>query len=137
MKVVFDGLITYVNALTGEAHNAFYTAIGGRFYYEEAPQRTTFPFATYTMISAAPDWSFDRDQHIMIIQIDAFSEATGMTEITTIQAALIALLEYKDTTLSVSGYSFIYIKENFHQITREDDFWHLIAQYELMITKAS
>jgi hypothetical protein len=137
MKVLFDGLVTYVNATTEDVHNAFYNAIGGRFYYEEAPQRATFPFATYEMVNATPDWSFDNDQHIYLIQIDAFSSATGMTEITTIQSAMIALFEYKDVSLTVSGYNFIYMKETYHDITKEDDYWHLIANYEIMITKAS
>lgn len=132
MKAVNDGLVAKV-----ETSNTFNTAIGGRFYFDEAPQKATFPFAVYYDISGDFDWTFSTNITTVIIQIRLLSKTSGAAEIEDLRTKLLALLEYKSCTLTVSGFSFIYIKQiNEDSPTRIDDVWNYNVQFEIEVEVA-
>jgi len=111
MKAINDGIVTKVNELTGGNHNAFYTAIGGRFYYVEAPQSAVFPFSVYRNLDELHNWDFGaKKRKNVTVQIDCFSETPGAAEIETCRDALLNLFDYKTVTLTVTSYTFIYMK---------------------------
>jgi len=135
MKVINDGIVLKVNELTGEAHNAFYTAIGGRFYYVEAPQSVTFPYSVYHSFDDLIDWDFGAKKRTnVLIQIDCFSEIRGATEIESIRTALHALFDYKSVSLTVTSYTFIYMKfVGGMGPEKIDGIWNYNARFEVEV----
>lgn len=139
MKAINDAIKTKVDALTAGQHNSFYTAIGGRFYYEYAPSTVTFPYAVYHSIDEIHNWVFDtKRQYNITIQVDLLSELTGATEIETLRSTLLSLFEYKSVSLTVTGYTFIYMKFiGGNGPERVEDIWNYNARFEIEVEAAS
>ena len=137
MKVLQDALVNKVNELTESVHNTFYLAIGGRFYDEQPPQNATFPYAIYTTELMSVDRSFDSLMEIWSIQIYLFSETNDDAEINDIYDKLITLFPDRTATLSVTGYTCVYMNTILSNSDFIDDVWQYLIQYEVMISKAS
>jgi hypothetical protein len=71
MKPLLEGIFTYANTASD-----FRTAIGGRFYFAEAIQGATFPYAVYSLIALDIDYHFAGHQINPLMQISIFSART-------------------------------------------------------------
>lgn len=137
MKAINDAIKLKVDETTEDVHNTFYTAIGGRFYFVDAPQSVVFPYSVYHSIDELQDWNFGSSpskRTNVTIQIDCLSETRGATEIESIRTALISLFEYKTVILSVTSFTFIYMK--FVGATgpeKIDEIWNYNARYEIEV----
>lgn len=118
--------------------NTFDTAVGGRVYLSQTPPQETFPYAVMYMLDRDHDWTFDSSLYTIQIQISIYSNEKSSEQIYTLSGYLSDLLEYKNTTLTVTGYDFIYIKET--TLTEpsqdEDEVWNCIHRYEIGLEKA-
>ena len=86
-----------------------YNDVGGRCWYDTADSNDT-PYLVYSIVSGVPDRTFSELYHDVLIQFDLFSAlSAGKTEITTMYADLISLLD--ECALSITGYTLVWMKE--------------------------
>ena len=129
MKVFLDGLYTKLTT-----SNTFSTAVGGRIYFSEAPQNVDFPFCVFSLVDNTPDWTFSSNIENFIMQISLYSSSRSDAEIQDMYTKLVALMNYKESTFSVTGYSFIFLKRVFRNgPTRIDDVWNCDVRYEMEV----
>jgi len=135
MKAINDAIYTKVTELTEESHNAFYNSIGGRFYYQEAPQSVEFPYSVYYSFDENFDWNFSSGkQQNVLIQISCYSKTRGAAQIESIRTNLLALFEYMETTLEVEGFTFIYMKQVASSgVERVEGVWNYNIRYEVEV----
>lgn len=136
MEVVFDGLKAYVDATVESSHNAFYTSIGGRFYYKQAPQQATFPYCVHWYPNDAYRPMFVEEYENFIVQFDLYDQDTDASTILTAGDNLKTLFD--DATPTITGYSVIYMIRDFAippDWDSEAGVWQYIFQYGLMIEK--
>jgi len=121
------------NEFTGSALD---TAIGGRLYKAYAPEKATFPYAVYHIISDIPEYPGGKVIEQALIQFDLFSSSSGSTEVEGMLTKLRAL--YDDCVLTITDNTGIYfIRENL--ITMRDEIitvngtvgvWHYAQDYD-------
>ena len=132
MKPIIDGIVAKV-----ETSNTFNTAIGGRFYYDEAPQNATFPYAVVYTLDMDFTWTMDSSINNNLVQIRCLSKTRDAAEIEDLRTKLLTLLDYKTTTLTVTGYSFIFMKQISEEgPTRIDGVWNYNVRYEVEVEKS-
>ena len=102
----------YLTAIMGRTTgSAFSTAVGGRIYLDEAPDRATFPYCVFFIVSAVPNGTFTEDIDDVMIQFSLFSTSKGATEITGLYNKLTALFD--DCSLTVTdALSLSFSREN-------------------------
>ena len=132
MKPIIDGIVAKV-----ETSNTFNTAIGGRFYNDEAPQSATFPYAVLYSLDMDFTWTMDSSINNNLVQIRCLSKTRDAAEIEDLRTKLLTLLDYKTTTLTVTGYSFIFMKQISEEgPTRIDGVWNYNVRYEVEVEKS-
>jgi hypothetical protein len=129
VKPLLEGIFTYANTASD-----FRTAIGGRFYFAEAIQGATFPFAVYSLIALDIDYHFAGHQINPLMQISIFSKDTGSVEVNTIWGYMAA--RFDDAEITVSGYSAVEFRRDQARLLREpeNNIWHYATDYELILT---
>jgi hypothetical protein len=90
------------------AGSGFSTAIGGRFYKGRAPQGVTWPYAIYFVVTDMPADTFTERLEDCVVQFSVFSKASGTTEILDAVAALQALYDY--CNLTITGNALLYMQ---------------------------
>ena len=131
MKVVYQALYTLFNTA-----NTFKTAVNGQFYPGFADQeRATFPYAVYFLVTDVSDWTFSEDIERLSMQISIFDDSNSPTTILTAYEYMKSLFD--DATLSVSGYTHVYMHRQQTTMIRDDQMgtWHSATEYEIEIRK--
>lgn len=77
MNELFKSIYSYFAA---EPHNAFYTVIGGRLYYGQAPQECAKPYGVYFGVAAVPDDTFGEEIDDISIQFNLYSDNSSPIE---------------------------------------------------------
>lgn len=80
--------------------SAFSTAVGGRIYLDDAPDKATFPYCVFFIVSAVPNDTFSEKLDDILIQFDLFSTSKGATEITGMYNKLTTLFDDCDLTIT-------------------------------------
>lgn len=93
---------------TKKAGSALNTYIGGRFYEDEAPDDTTYPYVVYSVVSAYTDNTFGGKYEDVMIQFSIYSTANGTTEIKTAYGYLKSL--YDECALTVTGETMVWMR---------------------------
>ena len=127
MQALFTGI--YSKYSGNEALKAVITG----FYFTEAPQDAVMPYVVYNLVSNVPDWTYTEDMENSLLQFSIFDNNSSSTTINDIYAKLTALFNW--CSLSVTGYSHIYMKREFNILTRENDTWQYVIQYRNEIQK--
>ena len=127
MKELFTGIYSKYSG-----NEALKAAITG-FYFTEAPQDAVMPYVVYNLVSNVPDWTYTEDMENSLLQFSIFDDHSSSTTINDIYAKLTALFNW--CSLSVTGYSHIYMKREFNILTRENDTWQYVIQYRNEIQK--
>jgi hypothetical protein len=83
--------------------SALSTSVGGRIYYDAAPDKTPCPYVVYSIVVGVPDDNFKTDLDDIIFQVSLFSSSGGATEIATMYNDLKTLLD--DAVLTITGYT--------------------------------
>ena len=102
-----NNLLTAIYGKT--SGSALSTAVGGRIYLDEAPDKTVLPYAIFYIVSAVPDRTFTERYTDLIVQFSLFSESTSAVEITTIYGYLKTLFD--ECALTITGSTLIWMKE--------------------------
>jgi len=87
--------------------SSFSTAIGGRFFEDEAPEGADYPYAIYKIVSSTPDYVFAGKHEDYLVQFSMFSTASGSTEIKTITEYLKTLFD--ECSLTITGLTLLYM----------------------------
>ena len=93
--------------------------LGGPKVFDDAPQRTDFPYLTFGQ-SSLRDWSTATDagnEHIFTLHV--WSRAAGRKQVYEIMGAL--RLALHDAALVVSGFNLINLRHEFSDARREPD----------------
>jgi hypothetical protein len=80
--------------------SALSTAVGGRIYLDEAPQKTGFPYVVFSIVSSVPDKTFTENFEDILIQFSLFSASKAMDEITNIYTHLNTLFDECSLTIT-------------------------------------
>lgn len=115
---------------TGNA--ALVAALPGGLYQTEAPAGwTTYPYGTYFIVSAVPEYTFTHTIEQPVIQFNIFDDDASDATLNDVEDKLTTLFD--NCTLTVTGYSFISMirRNTFH--LREDDVWQLSVEYQIRI----
>ena len=102
-------------------------------YLNKAIQRAVYPYGVYHKIGGVPNYTFTEEAENVIIQFDLYDNSSSATNINTAFSALINLFDW--CSLSVTGYSHIYMKRELDLLNQENDIWHYFVQYRLEIQK--
>lgn len=134
MRVLFESIYNKFKSNTGAG--SLYVLLDSHLHFTEAPQGTEYPYGVYHLISDVPSWTFDADMENYLIQFNLYSEKNSSTEINTAFTALTGLYDWCND-LNTSGYSNIYMKREFSNLTRESDIWNYFIQYRIEVQKPS
>lgn len=115
-----------------------YTDITGRLYKVRAPEKATYPYAVFMVVSNAPDWTFAESYENTIIQFSLFSATSGTTQIEDMYTHLKAL--YDDCTLTITGSTLVWMRRENAVLMVEDhttpggliQVWHYAVDYHVM-----
>jgi len=114
--------------------NTFDTAIGGRIYYQQAPQEATYPFCVFFLIDERYDYMFLEEFEEHVIQFNIYSNDTASSdEAGDIYGYLTTLFDW--CTLTVSGFIHLKMEREFAVLDKleDDDVWQYAVQYRLLI----
>lgn len=111
------------------------TSIDGRFYREEAPSTTSYPYIVYKFVNNNPIEGLDTQYEQFRIQFDIWSKKKSSSEIEDIYQYLKETYDW--CHLMVSGYKNIYIKRDYANLSKDPDNgdWHYIVQYINVLEK--
>jgi len=127
MQVLFTGLYSKFS------NNAALKAVVSGMYLTEAIQGAEYPYIVYHLISNIADWTYTEDMENSLIQFSIFDNHNSSTTILDIFEKLKTCYDW--TTLTVTGYSSIYIKREFNILTRENGIWKMDVQYRIEVQK--
>ena len=140
MNVVLAGIYNKFIATSGTpaVHNSFYLAVGGRMYFQEAPQNATFPYCVWNIITN-DDWlNFSSDKLDIIIQFDLHSSTATAEEIGNLYTYLNSL--YHKSSPTITGYRVVHFRRNATRGPSKDedtDWWLYQVRYLLRIEPSS
>jgi len=115
--------------------------VGGRIYFEEAPEGTEYPYVVFLNIPRELEKTFSEDYEIYQIQFSLFSISKGLTEITTMYSNLQTLFD--ECSLSITGGTLVWMKRLGSPQTMGEDHTtpsgtakvhHWVVEYEIMIS---
>ncbi len=95
MKNLLTGIMTKTSG------SAFSTDVGGRIYFEQAPDGATFPYCVFSIVSGNPEDTFTEKVTDVVIQFSLYSTSPGVTEIGTMYDDLQSL--FNDAVFSVTS----------------------------------
>lgn len=85
----------------GKVRTDLYNDIGGRMFFEEAPNGAEFPYCVFNVVSAVPQRTFTENFNNVLLQFALFSSSKRVSEMTTMYKHLLSL--YDDAFISVTG----------------------------------
>ncbi len=88
--------------------SAFKTSIGGRFYFDKAPQTPTFPYVVAHEIVSNYDYTFTEQFETVRIQFNIYSKSTSVSESGIIFNNLKSLFDW--STLTITDYRCVKIE---------------------------
>jgi hypothetical protein len=140
MNVVKTGIYNLFTATSGSpaVHNSFYLGVGGRLYYDKAPQDVSFPYAVWGIITDTDSINFSSDKNEFVIQFDIFSDTATSEEIGNLQVYLKSL--YHKSSPSITGYRVVHIRRTSSRGPFRDldyEWWLYQARFILKIEPSS
>ena len=111
------------------------TALTGGLHVETAPQGTSKPFGTFTILPSSPRYMFGETYEYVNVQFDIYT--TTRASRATLYGYLTAL--YDDCHPTVTGYSAIIMERTMQHMTRSgdnDEFFRAIVEYQLRLKKS-
>jgi hypothetical protein len=105
------------------------TAIGGRMYLDQAPDKPTFPYVVFFIVSSVPEKTFTEDLSETLIQFSIYSASSSATEISAIYAALKTL--YDECSLTITGSNLVTMTEDMTTTTGTTTIKHWAVDFEV------
>lgn len=138
MRDLFTAIYTQFSTTP---HSSFYNAIGGRMYLQEAPEKTAYPYAVYSLTVNSYDHSFTSHAEEALIDFELYSDSTGgATEIVGLYEKLKEV--YDDPSFAMSnGWKLVRFKRENAELSRLIDaipnkpVWQYAVTYTVMARK--
>lgn len=89
--------------------SGFFDLIQGRFYEDQAPADSDYPYAVYSIISAPLEKTFSEEYTDILLQLSIFSSSSSSAEIKDIYYH--AHLLFDDKPLTITGSTLIWMRE--------------------------
>jgi len=102
-------------------------------FLAEAPQGTAYPYIVYSYPSGNPEWTFNNDMKIFVIQFKIHDSNTSAVTLNLIYKALHDLFDW--CTLTIDSWNLTYMKPIFENLFRVDDKWQYVIQFRIRIQK--
>ena len=132
MQSLFVGLFNKFTGSTGAG--SLYALLGGKkLHPNEAPQGSAYPYGVYYLISDVPEYTFSETIENTLIQFNLFDDDSSATDINTAFTALTTLYDW--ATISIDGYTSVYMQRELSYLTKEEDIWNYMIQYRLVFQK--
>lgn len=115
--------------------SSFATSNTGGLHLEIAPQGTSMPYTTFTIVAARPDYTLSEVHEIVTIQFDIYAAVN--TTRADLHDKLTAL--YDDSRPTATGYTTIIMARTSQQLLREGDqnqIYRAIVEYQAECYKA-
>jgi len=128
MKALFDAINDKF-----KVYNPFYADINGRMYFTQASQKAIFPYCVYSLISDMYEYQFTEEFSNIKIQFSIFDNAESSVNIEKYFEDLKTLYDW--CTLSVSGYTSVYMRREQSRLLRDDRAWHRAVDYRCYLEK--
>jgi len=130
---LLDAIIDKFDADSGQG--GLYDALGGRLYFDEAPQDPTFPYGAFKLVSDTHEATFTTGFENVLVQFDIFSEASGVSEAGEAEEDLWNLFD--ECALTIDNYTHVYMHRDFSTGPfRADDVWQVSTQYRVLAEKS-
>ena len=94
-----NNLLTAV--MTKCSGSALETGVGGRIFFDEAPEGSEYPYVVFSIVTDAQADTFKDSLEDITLQFSLYSISKGLTEITAMYANLKTLFD--DAVLTISG----------------------------------
>lgn len=91
------------------SQNAFYTAINGQLFEDEAPAGTQYPYAVYMIVTAPKERTFSEIYTNITLQLSIFSSNMDSSEIKGLYQKAVALFD--ECQLSITGSKLVWMRE--------------------------
>lgn len=115
-------------------HNALYIAISGKMYNEEAPEGIDIEkesYITFHELNAQPEYNFSSSFEVVSYQFNIFAFT-----ITALDSFFTKLKDlYDNCTLTVSGYTSVYMKRKQSRRMPVENYWQRVVEYEVYLQK--
>jgi len=90
----------YSHATTDAVGSGFMASIGNRFFQDEAPEGSEFPYCVYIIVVDTPEDVFAKDGEDILIQFSLFSTSSSVAEISDMYKDLKALFDNCSLTIA-------------------------------------
>lgn len=131
MTELDTAIIAKFKTKTGEVFNSLYTSVSGRMYNEKASLDTPQPFIVFHEITDMYEYNFTDDFENIVIQFNIYADTVGETN--SIFGYLKAL--YDNCSLTVTGYTHIYMRRERSYRMRLDNYFSRIVEYRILVEK--
>lgn len=116
--------------------------VGGRIFFDEAPETSAFPYIVFKIIAGTPQDTFKDSIEDTLVQFSLFSISDGAAEITDMYADLKALFDWQ--ALTITGNTCIWVmRQNlstmFDEVTTTSGtvgLRHWAVDYSIMMQKS-
>lgn len=91
------------------AANAFYTALNGQLFEDEAPEGTQYPYAVYSVVAAPKEKTFTEVYTNVLLQLSIYSSNMDSSEIKGLYTKAVALFD--ECSLTITGSKLVWMRE--------------------------
>lgn len=109
MKELITAIMTAFTAAPEGVTNAFYDALNGRMFLDEAPAGAEFPYCVFMVVSGIPEKTFTEVFTDVLIQFSLFSSSSSALEIVNLYDYLKAL--YDEKPFAIDGSTLVWMRE--------------------------
>ena len=136
MKQLMKALYVRFKSTTGSPaiHNSLYTALNGKLYNSLIPQDASMPFGIFEVIANVYDWTFSESLERVKVQFSVYLDANNAATSAQDMMEHIKSL-YDDCSLTVDGFQTYYMRRGNSFMTFEDNVWHVMVDYDLLLEK--
>lgn len=124
-----------MNVFIAQLHgisNDLYDALGGRLYYESAPEQEIFPYGVFSIISEVPVAYLDTTVITdYIVQFNLYSDKTSSYEINTLSEYLYTLFE--ESSIVITGKNTVRMNKELDRLDIEDLIWYAISRWRVKV----
>ena len=115
--------------------SGLWTSLGGRVYFDHAPQGTVFPYCVYYLINDKYEYQFDSEFQEVVLQFNIFDQSSSALNILGYYDDLRDVMDW--SSLSITGYDCIKVEPEWANIEwlEEEEAWICRTQYRVLQEK--
>ncbi len=124
-----------------DVFNAIYTHYSGtqlasiltELYNTLGPEKPTYPYGVYSLISNVPDWTFTEETEELLLQFNLFSRTSDSAQICNVFEQLKTAFDFAEFVMD--SFELISITRVNAILLKEEKVWQYNVTYRLLIGK--